>query len=53
MSSANKNNLPPLPEESVSRREFLVRLGITGALIAGFRPRGPQALAAETFRSRF
>jgi len=25
----------PLPEDSVSRREFLVRLGLTGALIAG------------------
>jgi uncharacterized protein (DUF362 family) len=25
----------PLPEDSVSRREFMVRLGITGALIAG------------------
>src|SRR5579859_412402 len=25
----------PGPEDSVSRREFLVRLGITGALIAG------------------
>src|SRR6266568_1407986 len=26
---------PAAPEVSVSRREFLVRLGITGALIAG------------------
>jgi uncharacterized protein (DUF362 family) len=35
MSSANHNNPSPLPEDSVSRREFLVRLGVTGALIAG------------------
>ncbi|HEX7570033.1 MAG TPA: DUF362 domain-containing protein [Verrucomicrobiae bacterium] len=35
MSSTNHNNSSPLPEDSVSRREFLVRLGVTGALIAG------------------
>jgi len=35
MSSANQKDSPPLPEDSVSRREFLVRLGVTGALIAG------------------
>ena len=32
----------PAPEDSVSRREFLVRLGITGALLAG------SGLAAKT-----
>ena len=35
MSSAKSNPSAPLPEDSVSRREFLVRLGVTGALIAG------------------
>jgi len=35
MSSSNQKHSSPLPEDSVSRREFLVRLGITGALIAG------------------
>jgi len=35
MSSANPNDPSRLPENSVSRREFLVRLGVTGALIAG------------------
>jgi uncharacterized protein (DUF362 family) len=35
MSSSNHNDSLRLPEASVSRREFLVRLGITGALIAG------------------
>ena len=35
MSSANPNDSSRLPENSVSRREFLVRLGVTGALIAG------------------
>jgi len=35
MSSSNQNDSSPLPENSVSRREFLVRLGVTGALIAG------------------
>ena len=33
--SARKPNPVPSPEDSVSRREFLVRLGITGAVIAG------------------
>src|ERR1035441_7580271 len=34
--SASKHGDPsPLPEDSVSRREFLVRLGVAGALIAG------------------
>src|ERR1019366_10617296 len=35
MSSTNHNDSSKLPEDSVSRREFLVRLGVTGALIAG------------------
>ena len=35
MSASNQNDSSRLPENSVSRREFLVRLGITGALIAG------------------
>ena len=35
MSSSKSNPSAPLPEDSVSRREFLVRLGVTGALIAG------------------
>ena len=35
MSLSNHNDSVPLPEASVNRREFLVRLGITGALIAG------------------
>lgn len=35
MSSSKQNHLPELPEDAVSRREFLVRLGITGAFIAG------------------
>ena len=35
MSSTNHNDPSPVPEDSVSRREFLVRLGVTGALIAG------------------
>jgi uncharacterized protein (DUF362 family) len=35
MSSTNHNDPSQLPEDSVSRREFLVRLGVTGALIAG------------------
>jgi uncharacterized protein (DUF362 family) len=35
MSSANPNDSSRLAENSVSRREFLVRLGATGALIAG------------------
>jgi len=35
MSSPNQNNYSPTPGASVSRREFLVRLGITGALVAG------------------
>jgi uncharacterized protein (DUF362 family) len=35
MSALKQNRSSPLPEDSVSRREFLVRLGITGALIAG------------------
>ncbi len=35
MSSENHDDPSRLPEDSVSRREFLVRLGITGALIAG------------------
>jgi uncharacterized protein (DUF362 family) len=33
--SRRKPDPASLPEDSVSRREFLVRLGITGALIAG------------------
>src|ERR1035441_1764103 len=34
--SASKHGDPsPLPDDSVSRRQFLVRLGVTGALIAG------------------
>ena len=35
MSSSNHNDLAPDFGDSVSRREFLVRLGITSALIAG------------------
>jgi uncharacterized protein (DUF362 family) len=35
MSASNQKDRSPLPADSVSRREFLVRLGITGALIAG------------------
>jgi uncharacterized protein (DUF362 family) len=35
MNSENHSDSSRLPENSVSRREFLVRLGITGALIAG------------------
>lgn len=35
MSAAKPNQNSQLPEDSVSRREFLVRLGVTGALIAG------------------
>ena len=35
MSLPNQKDSSPLPEEAVNRREFLVRLGITGALIAG------------------
>ena len=35
MSLANPNDSPRSPENSVSRREFLLRLGVTGALIAG------------------
>jgi uncharacterized protein (DUF362 family) len=38
MSSTNHNDPSPLPEDSVSRRQFLVRLGVTGALIAGSGP---------------
>jgi uncharacterized protein (DUF362 family) len=35
MSASNQKDFSPLPEDSVSRREFLVRLGVAGALIAG------------------
>ena len=35
MSLSKQNGPSPLPEDSVNRREFLLRLGITGALIAG------------------
>ena len=35
MSLSKQNGPSPLPEGSVNRREFLLRLGITGALIAG------------------
>ena len=35
MSSSDQKNSSPPPEDAVSRREFLLRLGITGALIAG------------------
>ena len=35
MSLSNQKKISQLPEDSVSRREFLVRLGVTGALIAG------------------
>jgi uncharacterized protein (DUF362 family) len=35
MSLSNHKKISQLPEDSVSRREFLVRLGVTGALIAG------------------
>lgn len=35
MSAPNPNDSPPISVDSVSRREFLVRLGVTGALIAG------------------
>ena len=35
MSATQPNLSPPLPAASVSRREFLVRLGVTSALIAG------------------
>jgi uncharacterized protein (DUF362 family) len=35
MSASKHGGSPLLPDNSVSRREFLVRLGITGALIAG------------------
>ena len=35
MSAPNQKSSSLLPDDSVSRREFLVRLGITGALIAG------------------
>jgi uncharacterized protein (DUF362 family) len=35
MSSSNNTDPAPLPEDSVSRREFLTRVGVTGALIAG------------------
>jgi uncharacterized protein (DUF362 family) len=35
MSATNDNEEFAIPDDSVSRREFLARLGITGALIAG------------------
>ena len=35
MSTSNHNDSSSTPEGSVSRREFLLRLGVTGALIAG------------------
>jgi len=35
MSASNHNDSSSAPEDSVSRREFLLRLGVTGALIAG------------------
>jgi uncharacterized protein (DUF362 family) len=35
MSSSNNTDPAPLPEDSVSRREFLTRVGVTGALIVG------------------
>ncbi len=35
MSDTDSNAFAPKSDDSVSRREFLVRLGITGALIAG------------------
>jgi len=35
MSSQKPDPSAPLPDDSVSRREFLFRLGVTGALIAG------------------
>jgi uncharacterized protein (DUF362 family) len=35
MSTAKSISPAPAPDDAVSRREFLVRLGVTGALIAG------------------
>ena len=35
MSSSKQSQSSPQPDDGVSRRQFLVRLGITGALIAG------------------
>ena len=34
MSASEPDQNSPLPDDSVSRREFLIRLGVTGALIA-------------------